>query len=438
MLTAEEFSRLGDPVMQDMYRQLSKHLDLNLLQDLADHIREATGFGVLLIDPEEPSEIAIEEGCTECTLCAVVHSTEAGRRKCGEEFLRAGREALRWGEPYFYQCYLGLMEWAIPIAVDNQLIGILTCGQVLIQGKDDLFYEDVIKQAHCLGLPEEGMNLAIETVPVVSGRKVRAAAELLMLVAEKLSEKVVFSLEQARARQHQQAEIAEAMAVHRRSGQELIEEHRLQREIIGRVRIGDLSGARGILNDLLGAILLRSPANPSSLKAQVLELVVELSRAAVEAGADLQQILGRNLSMLGELLQKQSQEEICHWIVKVLENLTDSVFGTRNMERVKLISEGLRFIRSHYDENITLDDVSRAVGRSSSYFKRILREEMGLSFTEYLTRTRLEASEKCLRNPRLSLAEIAQMVGYSDQSYFGKLFKSCYGLTPAQYRKKVI
>lgn len=430
---------MAAPGLKDtMNGRFSKHLDLDYLQQLLGCLREATGFGVLLIDPAEPSEIEERQRAGECPLCALVHSTPEGRQKCGGEFLRAGREALRWGEPYFYHCYLGLMEWAIPIAVDNELIGILTCGQALIQGKDDLFYFNVMEQVQRFGLSAEAANRALEGVPVVSGRKVRAAAELLQLVAEKLSEQTVFSLEEARTRQQQQAEIAEAMVFHQQSGADILEDRRLQREIVGRVRIGDLPGARGILNDFLGRILLRSTTHPALLKAQVLELVVMLSRAGVEAGADLQHILGENLSSLQDLLHRQSQEDVCHWILKVLEDFTTSVFRTRNLERVKMISEGLDFIRNHYAENITLDDVSRAVGRSASYFKKILREEMGLSFTEYLTRTRMEASERLLRDPSLSLAEIAQQIGYGDQSYFGKLFRQYYGITPAQYRKKVL
>ncbi len=421
-----------------MNNRLSRHLDIDYLHELLGYLKEATGFGVLLVDPEDPGEISAEQRCIECPLCALVHSTEAGRENCGREFLRAGSEAKRWGEPYFYHCYLGLMEWAIPIVVENELVGILTCGQVLIQGKDDLFYENVLKQARDFGLAEADVNLAIERVPVVSGRKVRAAAELLRLVAERLSEHVILHLEEARSRQHQQAEIAEAIVSRQECGADFQESRRLQREIIGRVRIGDLPGARKILNDLLSSLLLRSTTNLDRLKAEVLELVIMLSRAAVEAGAEIQQILGENLHLLGDLLARQSQEDISHWILKILENFTHSIFKTRNMERVKMISEGLEFIREHFSENITLDDVSKAVGRSSSYFKKILREEMGLSFTEYLTRTRLEASEELLRNPQLSLTEIAQMTGYSDQSYFGKIFKQYYGLTPAQYRKTVL
>lgn len=417
---------------------LSKYLDLDYLYQLLENIREATGLGVLLIDPHEPSEIDPELICRECALCSLIHSKEEAREKCGREFLLAGREAMRWGEPYFYHCYMGLMEWGIPIITENELIGILTCGQVLIQGKDDLFYFGVLEQTREFGLPDEEVNRAIEAVPVVSGRKVRATAQLLMRVAEQLTEHAEQRLQQARSRQHQQAEIAEALVAMQSGTHEVLKSHQMQKEVIGKVRIGDTTGAKRILNEWLGSVLLGSQTNLSVLKAQVLELVVMLSRAGTEAGADLESILGKNLGSLGTLLNQQTQEDVCHWVLRILENFTTSVFQTRNMERVKMISEGLKYIRENYGDNIMLEDVGRAVGRSGSYFKKILREEMGLSFTEYLTRTRLEASETLLRDPNLSLAEIAQMVGYGDQSYFGKLFKQYYGLTPAQYRKKVL
>ena len=100
----------------------------------------------------------------------------------------------------------------IPIVIENELIGILTCGQVLIHGKDDLFYERVLKQTGEFGLSASDVNAALEQVPVASGEQVLAAARLLMLVAERQSEKTESSLDEARSRHHQQVEIAEAMA----------------------------------------------------------------------------------------------------------------------------------------------------------------------------------------------------------------------------------
>jgi two-component system, response regulator YesN len=421
-----------------MTSKLKKHIDQQYLQELLSHLREATGFGALFIDPDNPDSITPEQQTSECSLCALMHQTEPGRKACAKEFLKAGKEALRWGEPFFYHCYLGLMEWAIPVTAAGRLVGILTCGQVLIRGKDDLFYSDVIQKAREFGLSDEEVIQKIEEVPVASGRKVRAAAELLMLVAEKLSDETDASLERARQRLQEQARIAEIMADREGRPEALDQLHEAQKEIIGLVRVGNLEQARSTLANWLGAMLLRSVTNLSLLKAEMLELVVLLSRAAVEAGGDLEDILGRNLVLVTELLQKDSQEDISHWIFKALEELTQSAFEAKNLERVKLIARGLEFIRRHYQENISLEDVSRAVGRSPSFIKKILREELGLSFTEYLTRIRMEASERYLRNPALSLAEVAQMVGYSDQSYFGKIFKGQYGMTPAQYRKKVV
>ena len=59
---------------------------------------------------------------------------------------------------------------------------------------------------------------------------------------------------------------------------------------------------------------------------------------------------------------------------------------------------------------------------------------MDTSFTDYLSRTRIERSIELLRDTDMSLLEIAGLVGFEDQSYFTKVFKKETGLSPKKYR----
>ena len=72
---------------------------------------------------------------------------------------------------------------------------------------------------------------------------------------------------------------------------------------------------------------------------------------------------------------------------------------------------------------------------SKSYFCRIIKEELGCTFTEYVNRLRIERSKVLLRSSGISIAEVACAVGFDDQSYFTRIFKKQTGVAPGKYRE---
>ena len=70
-----------------------------------------------------------------------------------------------------------------------------------------------------------------------------------------------------------------------------------------------------------------------------------------------------------------------------------------------------------------------------SYFSSIFKKEVGVSFSNYLNKIRIEQSKLLLKNTDSSIVEIALEVGFEDQSYFSKVFKNLTKMTPKQYRQ---
>src|SRR5690606_36785939 len=127
------------------------------------------------------------------------------------------------------------------------------------------------------------------------------------------------------------------------------------------VTLGDKEGAKEVLNEILGQILFKSAGQIELVRARMLELAVSLSRAAVEAKAELEMVLGLNFEYIHEIGKLKSIEELCIWIVKVLDRFTESVYENRNIENVDIIRKVRDFIRSNYKKKITLQDISKAV-----------------------------------------------------------------------------
>ena len=95
----------------------------------------------------------------------------------------------------------------------------------------------------------------------------------------------------------------------------------------------------------------------------------------------------------------------------------------------------LRYLRSHYMNDITLSDVSKNLNYSPSYLSMKFKKELGISFSKDLQKARIEQSMRLLAHTDKPIDEIAAEVGYRDIKTFYTLFKSFSNSSPAKFRK---
>lgn len=100
------------------------------------------------------------------------------------------------------------------------------------------------------------------------------------------------------------------------------------------------------------------------------------------------------------------------------------------------IQTAIRYINENFDKELTLKEVAECVHLNPSYFSVIFKEQTNLTFSEYLTRTRIQAAKKLLISTDLLITEVAEKSGYKTSKYFIKLFKELVGVTPSVYRKR--
>lgn len=105
-----------------------------------------------------------------------------------------------------------------------------------------------------------------------------------------------------------------------------------------------------------------------------------------------------------------------------------------NYKMYKTIEIAISFIRTHYMENITLDNISTEVNLTPSYFGKLFREFTGKTPFEYLHMVRIEKSEELLAIGS-SVTKASEMVGFNDPFYFSKVFKKIKGVSPREYMK---
>lgn len=120
--------------------------------------------------------------------------------------------------------------------------------------------------------------------------------------------------------------------------------------------------------------------------------------------------------------------------LKTLYPLRASDPGRRpSLDEIKPV---LRYIEQRYPEKIMVSDAAHFVGFSEAHFMRFFKETMGESFVTYLNAYRLSRAEVLLKTTDKSVSEIAMETGFQNFSYFIRVFKKKYEMTPLKYRER--
>jgi AraC-like DNA-binding protein len=99
-----------------------------------------------------------------------------------------------------------------------------------------------------------------------------------------------------------------------------------------------------------------------------------------------------------------------------------------------VIAKAKQFIIEHHTEDLSLGQVAEAVHTSVFYFCKLFRKVTGTTFTEFVSRTRVERAKNLLLNPNLRISEIAYEVGFQSLTHFNRVFKKIVGESPTEYR----
>lgn len=114
-------------------------------------------------------------------------------------------------------------------------------------------------------------------------------------------------------------------------------------------------------------------------------------------------------------------------------NLSNTKENRKTLDKMKIV---LKYIENNYMHRITIADVSASIEFSESHFMRYFKETMGTSFVDYLRDYRLTMASRLLTTSDSAILDIAAEVGFDNLSYFNRVFKQRYHMTPSQFRRE--
>lgn len=168
---------------------------------------------------------------------------------------------------------------------------------------------------------------------------------------------------------------------------------------------------------------------------------IAMLRSAMRAMGHAVSLIRQNQKLAARISELQAGDTTVVDLGRFLEDTSwakDSLAhaaGTAG-NRPLLIHVVCELVRQRPDLPLTVKELAAAARLTPNHFTTLFRAHAGIPFNEYLTEQRITRSKKLLRNPTVSISEIARMVGYDDAGYFARRFQQKTGLSPREWRNR--
>ncbi|MBC8062857.1 MAG: response regulator [Clostridiaceae bacterium] len=181
----------------------------------------------------------------------------------------------------------------------------------------------------------------------------------------------------------------------------------------------------------------------------------EYAQQAVKLGAfrfllkptNTQEIILSIQEAIKELKKSKSNEELFKNLKRKIKgnyDLSHSVTITEDdalNSNIKsseyLVVKALAYMKANVIKGLSLKDVSDYLYISTWYLSKLIKKETGSTFIDVLNEIRIDEAKKLLLQPQYKIYEVSSMIGFTDVTYFNKLFKSITGLKPMEYRNMI-
>lgn len=107
----------------------------------------------------------------------------------------------------------------------------------------------------------------------------------------------------------------------------------------------------------------------------------------------------------------------------------------RKFTEYKYIGDSINYIYNNFNKDIDIKTLADIEHISVSRYRNLFKTQLGVTLTNFITSLRIDTACFYLKRSSMSISEIAESVGYSNQFYFTRIFKSKKGMSPTEYKK---
>jgi YesN/AraC family two-component response regulator len=198
------------------------------------------------------------------------------------------------------------------------------------------------------------------------------------------------------------------------------------------IRNSDIKLMEHVIEDMKRVLSEGPRCYPSKIKHRVSSMIVLILKELDDVISQEQydQLLNQSYYMYAEC---DSFDQLFEISKKLLGQAMQ--YSLQNLNQYDAVEECIAYIKTHLDSDLSLQKVADYVHFHPNYLSGKIKSKVGLSYSAFLLKLRMELACKLLMNSNDKIQEVALKCGFNDSNYFNRMFRREYNISPEQYRK---
>lgn len=183
-----------------------------------------------------------------------------------------------------------------------------------------------------------------------------------------------------------------------------------------------------------------SPLNVE-LKPFISSIIIEAEKTYIIPKNDInlkRLVIKETVPIGSEQLIKSYLEQLFILLMRTTMTKKDiSVFPSKESLETTLISDMKKYITSHIEDKLKIEDICNYFGYSKTYLSQLFKSQSSISLMKYYNNKKIEYAKKLIREKKYNFTQISDMLSFDNPQYFSRVFKRVTGLTPSEFAKSL-
>jgi AraC-like DNA-binding protein len=212
---------------------------------------------------------------------------------------------------------------------------------------------------------------------------------------------------------------------------------KVYKELFELIKLCDAQRTDACLRRLITEVLGKQ-SGPGHWRLFVIRLAMDLiSELQNHTSYNLTKLFADDENLFQQLLELKTVEATMRWFTdKLIDPLIQAIQKSQDSHLSSISDSMLNLIHLHFDKDISLEYCASQLNYHPNYIKRVFRQKVGVSFSEYLAQHRLKIAKQWLNQTDMKITEMAERLTYSNVQNFSRYFKKMEGVSPAEYRDR--
>lgn len=208
------------------------------------------------------------------------------------------------------------------------------------------------------------------------------------------------------------------------------------KDIMVKLKVCDKAALNIELKKLYFDLFKENNIDNSIVRQTSIEIILRGTDVLISHGIPSEKFFGNDFNIYQSTFKLETVAEIYSFVNSILIRILEAVKEKNISFYEDGMEDALQFIKEHFNEDISLNDVAKVAYLNESYLSRKIKKMLGVGFVEYITKLRMEKAMEYLKNPNIKITEISHKIGYQDYRYFSHKFKEYTGYLPSEWKEK--